>query len=148
MQQVVLKVLKPENMVFDPCIVTGVTEKVFLLKPKQSKLTGCDSECLRKMRPSLLEMFAGELLNEESNIAYSQEVDSTTETYLAKTAKDISFSERIVHVAKRSPCNARIRGPYLSVHLAILLRGGVLSVAEKHFLNHIFEPLKVTSKRV
>lgn len=73
---IIRKLTKGGDMVLDVFMGTGATAKAFLLEPRRRNFTGCvvDSECVFKLMPSLFHVFADQVLNPESGITGSEEV--------------------------------------------------------------------------
>lgn len=70
-------------------IGAGATAKASLLNSKHSKFTGfeSDSNCLRKMRTSRLETFAGQVLNKNSEIFELDEEGNSSRIFVERAAK-------------------------------------------------------------
>lgn len=78
------KFCPPGGTVLDFCMGTGSTAKACLLAPKHFKFFGCeaDDSCLLKSMPSILEVFARQILNDESDINESEEIHEAARRYL------------------------------------------------------------------
>lgn len=77
---------KPGHLFFDPCLGTGSTTEAGILEYKRRKFMGCnaDSDCVQKMFPSLLVVFAQQVLNKDSYIEQGPEVEAAASKYLKK----------------------------------------------------------------
>lgn len=70
LRHVIQKLATPGSIILDPCFGTGSTAKAFLMEPKYRKFNECqaDSNCVSMMKILLLQVFASQVSNEESDI--------------------------------------------------------------------------------
>lgn len=85
MQGVLQKKTKPGGLIFNPFVCSVTTAKACLLEKRHSKCFGCnmDSNCIERMKPSMLKMFGEQILNSESDIEEDEAVYSATCNILA-----------------------------------------------------------------
>lgn len=94
------------------CIETGLTAKACLLAPKHFKFFGCEADgfCLSKSMHSILEIFARQVLYNDSDINECEETQKATRKYLRGKAsgkktrqKDIWRTPRGLHAVQSFP---------------------------------------------
>lgn len=80
------KLINRCDMVLSPVLLTGATSKVCLMEPKHRKFTGCNADLdgLANMMPSLLFIFAEQVLDPDSGITGSGHVHNVANFYLAE----------------------------------------------------------------
>lgn len=102
MRAILRKFTKPGSLVFDPCAGTGATAKACLLESKHRKFVGCEADrrCFELMRPSLLLVFASQVLNEASDIVEGPDVVAAARRFCAASSKQGTEMRRNVWMTR------------------------------------------------
>lgn len=92
------KYTRPGAMVLDPYLGSGATAKSCLLLCKHRKFVGWDSDldCALKMRPSLLRMFAEQVLCSDSDISEYEEVRTAADRYLKMSSSEVEVQRKSI----------------------------------------------------
>lgn len=112
MTHLLSKFFPPRETNLGFCRETGSTAKACLLAPKYIKASGCKKghSCFSKEMPSILEIFAHKILNDDSDINKSDEIQEATRRYLQGKAsakdprrKDVWRTLRRLHTVEAFP---------------------------------------------
>lgn len=88
------------------CVGTESTAKACLLAPKYFKFVGydVDSACITKTKSSILKIFAQQVLDDESNIDESEEIQVVAKHYLQRSATAAEYCCKKVWKCSRGLC--------------------------------------------